>query len=240
MVFLIDLPRLDDPAKVASNGLTPFGLDLCYFLKAQGLDGKLIESLRKYDFAATARYGFVHTIAGSHVGEEWNRTGYCGLGRTVKGMDLDANHSVEIDYVCSSIGSINYGLLTALYNACQGDSGTKEYDQRTAKSAKGKTNKGADPPLELVETLKAQFRVYFPSADTVRRSLGGENSAGTICLQPRWWESSSFPREVFRDCKSTRTGVLMHSKVMFVRNRGEGLATGWAYIGSANLSESAW
>jgi hypothetical protein len=38
-----------------------------------------------------------------------------------------------------------------------------------------------------------------------------------------------------RDCKSIRPGMLMHSKMLFVRG-----ARAWAYIGSANLSESAW
>ncbi len=62
-------------------------------------------------------------------------------------------------------------------------------------------------------------------------------SAGTICFRPAWWESAKFPREVLRDCRNVRKGLLMHSKMMFVRRTG---ASGWAYVGSANLSESAW
>jgi hypothetical protein len=62
MVFMIDLPRIDDSCLRATNKLTPFGEDLCYFLTAQGLDGELVGSLTNYDFAETARYGFIHTM----------------------------------------------------------------------------------------------------------------------------------------------------------------------------------
>lgn len=44
-----------------------------------------------------------------------------------------------------------------------------------------------------------------------------------------------------RDCKSLRPGMLMHSKMMFVRgftDSGDGKIA-WVYTGSANLSESA-
>lgn len=81
MVFLIDLPLIQDAAKQAANeDLSPFGEELCYFLQAQGVSANMIASLRKYDFSETARLGFVHTIAGSHTEPDtWQRTGYDGL-----------------------------------------------------------------------------------------------------------------------------------------------------------------
>ena len=92
---------------------------------------------------------------------------------------------------------------------------------------------------------------------------------GTICLQSRWYDASTFPRVLFRDCLSRRAGLLMHNKVrkslkldssrmktiniapdniqlVYVRPRRtvaaaeSGCAPCWTYIGSANLSESAW
>lgn len=105
-----------------------------------------------------------------------------------------------------------------------------------------------------VDTLKHHIRVYFPSLQTVLQSIGGKNvgavvpaypsdvltcfqSAGTICVAKRWWDAESFPKEVLRDAKSVRKGVLMHSKVIFIRGPSN---SGFAYVGSANLSESAW
>lgn len=61
MVFIIDLPKLD-PSVQEKTTLTTFGQDLSYFLSAQGLDGRLVESLKNYDFSETERYGFVHSM----------------------------------------------------------------------------------------------------------------------------------------------------------------------------------
>lgn len=87
---------------------------------------------------------------------------------------------------------------------------------------------------------------------------------GTICLQSSWWNSDTFPRSIFRDCQSKRPNMLMHNKagqislrvftvslgyllihavqMLFARlgNANASRLIAWAYIGSANLSASAW
>ncbi|KUI64949.1 Tyrosyl-DNA phosphodiesterase 1 [Cytospora mali] len=257
MVFLIDLPRIEDPAKRATNALTPFGAELQFFLKAQGVEERMVASLQNYDFSETSRYGFLHTMfemrsltrihtvltafsGGSHSNMDvWQRTGYCGLGRTVKALGLDSDKTIDMDYICSSIGAVNSDLLTALYNACKGDSGMKEYDTRTGRQRK---KKDVSPATNQKDFL-GHIRVYYPSRETVRQSRGGTNSAGTISFQAKWWESEAFPSEVLRDCKNVQPGVLIHSKIIFVRrplSGDDGSAGGWAYVGSHNLSESAW
>ncbi|KAM0334080.1 hypothetical protein ACHAQA_001100 [Verticillium albo-atrum] len=93
----------------------------------------------------------------------------------------------------------------------------------------------------------------FPGLSHTVRSLGLTTDStitvdyvagGTICFQEKWWGSATFPREMLRDSASVRTGVLMHDKIMFVQRDGDGGRDGpgaaWAYVGSANLSESAW
>ncbi|KAI3336546.1 phospholipase D/nuclease [Xylariaceae sp. AK1471] len=232
LVFLIDLPKTKDPV----NGLTMFGQELCYFLKASGLDEGLINSLSKYDFSETDRYRFIHTIGQSHVSEGWQRTGYCGLGRAVKSLGLATASEVELDFVVASLGSVNTDLISAMYNAAQGDNGLKEYEKRTAGGGKKKSAHKTELSYD-----STNFRIYFPSHETVSQSRGGKNAGGTICLQRKWWEAPTFPRELVHDCKSVRPGLLMHSKVLFARHSCHGKSqTSWAYLGSANLSESAW
>ncbi|KAM5353765.1 hypothetical protein ACJ41O_000415 [Fusarium nematophilum] len=128
----------------------------------------------------------------------------------------------------------------------------------------------------LMQRILAQAAIWeIPSSESMQ-------AAGTICVQPKWWRSSTFPTELVRDCVSSRDGLLMHSKMIFVRRtaatQGESqtrqrsrlrpeprrreweptatcgsndvddsadpsaaeTSPGWAYIGSANLSESAW
>ncbi|KID64833.1 tyrosyl-DNA phosphodiesterase domain-containing protein, partial [Metarhizium hybridum] len=85
--------------------------------------------------------------------------------------------------------------------------------------------------------LQNNFRIYFPTHETVIKSRGGKNE--------KWWRASTFPTELMRDCVSTRDGLLMHTKIILVRHKispeaGTNEKLAWAYIGSANLSESAW
>ncbi|KAJ9150887.1 Ubiquitin interaction domain-containing protein [Pleurostoma richardsiae] len=237
MVFLIDLPRIDDPEERLNNELPLFGKELSHFLSAQGMDHKLVESLRNYDFSETSRYGFVHTIGGSHVSDR-QHTGYYGLARAVNALGLATDKPVDVDYVSASVGSITREFVASLYKACQGDLSTTESKKITANPK----NKHVVPSTNLSTILKERFRVYFPSVETVTQSRGGKTGAGTICLQARWWSSPTFPREILRDCKNVRPGLLLHSKLIFVRRipTDANQCVGWAYLGSANLSESAW
>ncbi|GFP60428.1 hypothetical protein TASIC1_0018003300 [Trichoderma asperellum] len=67
MVFLIDLPRLENPASphasaARSHAPTRFYTELVYFLQATGVGEKMLASLANYDFSRTADIAFVHTM----------------------------------------------------------------------------------------------------------------------------------------------------------------------------------
>lgn len=51
--------------------IPPFGRELLYFLRAQGLDTSIIDSLCAFDFSATKGIAFVHTIGGTHASDAW-------------------------------------------------------------------------------------------------------------------------------------------------------------------------
>lgn len=213
-LFLIDLPRL--PANESTNveDMTPFGQDLIYFLHAMDLDASIIQSLSNFDFSATRDYAFVHTIGGAHTTDEaWRRTGYPGLGRAVQQLNLATTEDLHIDFVASSIGSLNYPFLEALYRAAQGDSGLTELSRRTAAAASKSKKATPSPQNDITKTLQRNFRIYFPTHSTVSFSTGGTPCGGTICFSSKWYDSPSFPREVMRDCESVRSGLLMHNKV---------------------------
>ncbi|KAF5970585.1 Tyrosyl-DNA phosphodiesterase 1 [Fusarium coicis] len=186
MAFLIDLPRLKDPANYRQ---TTFSTELGRFLSAAGVGEGMVSSLANYDFSQTKHLGFVYTIPGGHQGDSLKRIGYSGLGTTVAALGLATDQPIEVDFV----------------------------------------------------------------------------AAGTICVQPKWWRSPTFPTELVRDCVNTRDGLLMHSKMIMASQtqagsqlqtrpeprhhdsgpaaaepKTEEMSLGWVYIGSANLSESAW
>jgi hypothetical protein len=62
MVFLIDLPRLEDPAVHPPQTPTGFYTELVYFLQATGVGEKMVASLSNYDFSKTSDIAFVHTM----------------------------------------------------------------------------------------------------------------------------------------------------------------------------------
>ncbi|KAH7038016.1 tyrosyl-DNA phosphodiesterase-domain-containing protein [Microdochium trichocladiopsis] len=241
ILFLIDLPYITDPKLRSENTLTPFGHDLSCFLEAQGLDQGLVKSLKNYDFSETGRYAFVHSIGQPVNDDRWSKTvkpmadvtsGCCGLGTAVSNLSLGTTTDIEIDYAASSLGALKEDFLRAIYYAAQGDSGMRRHKERAAIAARRLAAPAAS------SDIKTRFRIYFPSYDTVASSRGGTQSAGTICVQRDWWEAPTFPRGMIRECKSVRPGLLMHSKVMLVR-AGDSTPA-WAYVGSANISESAW
>ncbi|CZT50198.1 uncharacterized protein RSE6_11139 [Rhynchosporium secalis] len=239
VTFLIDLPRL--PTGKAATELTYFAEELLFFASALGLDQTTLNSLRYFDWSRTSQIAFIHSIGGSHADPQiWKRTGYCGLGNAVQKLGLATDDALEIDFLAASIGSLTETFLASLYLAAQGDNGLVEYELRTGKSARNKAL--SETERELYDSLNNHFRIYFPSAETIAKSHGGTGCGGTICFQSKWYDSQSFPRHLMHDCKSHRLGILMHSKMMFVRGRAKNgnSNVAWAYVGSANLSESAW
>ncbi|CAG7976207.1 unnamed protein product [Penicillium nalgiovense] len=237
-VFLIDLPRLDVP----DAGKTPFYKELVYFLQASELHRNIIKKLDEFDFTETKRYAFVHTVGGTNTDGKWQRTGFSGLGRAIKTLGLETNAPVNVDYIASSLGNINTPFLRSIYLACKGDNALFDYELRTA-------NQRREPPTEVLaynQECLDHFRIYYPSDETARDVHPNAKSAiGTICFNPAWWSGANFPRDALRDCVSER-GVLMHNKLAFVHPStpiempDNKECHGWAYVGSANLSESAW
>ncbi|GJN68257.1 hypothetical protein PLIIFM63780_001562 [Purpureocillium lilacinum] len=234
MVFIIDLPRLGD---AAHHSPTEFSLQLKYFLQAMGVDSKMVDSLSNFDFSKTAHLG-----PGGHTDEALKGVGHCGLAATIARLGLASKGHIQVDMICASLGSIKSELVEAMYSACRGD----DVKSNSARAGRKPTDKRLGPAQEL----KDCFRIYFPTSKTVSDSRGGKGAAGTICIQRKWWHSPDFPKELVRDCVNTRDGLLMHSKAIFVRREEvEGSSGGnstpntwpaWAYVGSANLSESAW
>ncbi|KAI1610423.1 tyrosyl-DNA phosphodiesterase-domain-containing protein [Exophiala viscosa] len=241
-LWLIDLPpRLS----AGAQDETRFEKSLKTFLRAQTVPDDVVQKLERFDFRETVGLGFVHTIGGMHVGDTTKSTGVCGLGQTVTALGLATDSPNELDYVASSLGNLSDGFMSSLYLAAQGDNGFAEYDSRLGTgTGTGTADRGAKG-VKVGQDWKTNFRFYFPSDATVRRSKGGPRNAGTICFSSKWWTNGTFPTSNMRDCVSVREGLLMHNKLLYVRpaNLSDGVqlpTSGWTYVGSANLSESAW
>lgn len=227
-VFLIDLPRHPNDEHGLRDDLTFFGKELMHFVEAKGLGQEVQTGLLKFDFSETSHLAFIHTIGGSHFGDDLKRTGIPGLGRAVRALNLESDAELEVDFTASSIGSLNDTFLKNLYLAAKGEQPQKIIS------------------LSVPEKLHNKFRIYFPLHQTVTASIGGPQCAGTNCLQASYYNNAKFPRDCMRDYKSTRVGLLSHNKILFARGHSisketnQSIHVAWAYVGSANVSESAW
>lgn len=240
-VFLIDLPRLEDTPNNDASSLPQFGRELLYFLRQKGCGDDILKGVLNFDFSNTQDLAFVHSVGGTHYGEDMERTGYVGLSTAIRELHPSSQFSIcsqsnlQIDYSASSIGALNDDFLTIMHNAARGEDAT---------AVPTSISRTAPKPFQdatSTTNIRDNFRVYFPTHSTVATSTGGVLSGGTICLQSKWWNGPSFPRQCFRDYRSKRSGMLSHNKILYARGvneRGEQVA--WRYVGSANLSESAW
>ncbi|PYI10788.1 phospholipase D/nuclease [Aspergillus sclerotiicarbonarius CBS 121057] len=229
-VFLIDLPKrrntlFDERPK------TRFYEELVYFLEASDLHENIISKLDSFDFTKTTKYALVHTIGGTHTGIRWKRTGYPGLGSAIERLGLRTSNPVNVDFVTSSVGALTDEFLRTMYLASQGDNGLTDFILRNSKTFPAPRR---DDPSHIIAKntaaeWKDRFRVYFPSQATVTSSKGGPRFAGTICFQSKWYESEKFPRHILY--------VRPDEPIPLSDNTQ---CRAWAYVGSANLSESAW
>ena len=249
-VFVVDLPTRSAglQEKEAEAISSPFLSSLLQYIEAQDMSPDVVRKVKNHDFSALANIRFVHTIGGPHADPAWRYTGIPGLGRAIDSLGLrlpkrEEAMDPQLDFITSSLGSLNPDFIRSIYLGAAGDDGLTDLNLRTKSSSE---RKATSTHLAVGSPWLTNFRIYFPSSGTVHSSRGGPTRAGTICFQPRWWLSSKFPKENMRDCVSTREGLLMHNKILYATfskpiTGHTGVQTsGWVYVGSANLSESAW
>lgn len=247
-VWLIDLPRLPEKSTTAVEDLTDFGKELMYFVEKQGLPQDARDGILNFDFSATKDIAFVHTVGGMLYGGEAERTGLPGLAKAVRKHDLTTN-DLQIDFAASSMGSLKDEFLKNVHAAASGanmiERAAATISQAKSTFFQAKTSTADD------HSIRDKVRLYFPTHETVTSSTAG--GAGTICLSRKWFEDMTFPRRCFRDYISNRPGLLSHNKILYARGLRiseaddddlDGDQTtqkiAWAYVGSANMSESAW
>ncbi|KAM0722210.1 hypothetical protein Q7P37_001651 [Cladosporium fusiforme] len=243
-VWLIDLPRLSADGKGKGES-TEFAKELMYFVEKQGLPQDARDALLNFDFSATKDISFVHTVGGMNYEDEAERTGLPGLAQAVRQHNLTSTN-LQIDFAASSMGSLNDEYLRNVHAAASGE---RMIERAEAVNAKSKST-FFQPKTSTTNdhSIRDKIRLYFPTHETVTSSKAG--AAGTICLSRKWFEDMRFPRRCFRDYISTRPGLLSHNKILYARGQqqrddGGGPGAGerkiaWAYVGSANMSESAW
>ncbi|KAF2733898.1 tyrosyl-DNA phosphodiesterase domain-containing protein, partial [Polyplosphaeria fusca] len=221
-VFFIDLPRRKDQGSTEESALSFFGKELLRFLEAQKVAQHVLDGVLKFDYSETHHLAFVHSIGGVHANQVRERTGLPGLSRALRVLKMDDVVQLELDYASASLGGLKKPFLQHLYTAAMGHT-TSQFHK-------------------IPSDFTKRIRIYYPTHESVMKSVGGPDSGGTIMLNASHYNADLFPKQCMREYISNRPRVLSHNKILLARGlRGtDNKPFAWAYVGSANLSESAW
>ncbi|KAK1089702.1 hypothetical protein LTR48_000176 [Friedmanniomyces endolithicus] len=265
-VFLIDLPRLPNDTQADKSTLPAFAQDLLFFLEQQALDQDIRDGVLNFDFSATTRMRFVHTAGGTFHGDEAARTGLLGLSRAVRNLNLQTAADLHLDFAASSIGSLHDEFLRSLHSAARGEdliaiaeAASKQSKAQFFKPSPAVPKTKAVAKAAAVVGIRDLFRIYFPTRATVQASTA--QAAGTICLS-RKKGLLNHNKILYARGKQQRQlsqGQSQGQSQGAGRGQGQGQSQGagrgqdgveaapalprdvaWAYVGSANMSESAW
>ncbi|KAI0160994.1 phospholipase D/nuclease [Hypoxylon sp. FL1284] len=254
------LPRLrtapQEPSTEETNAKIGSGLkfkaDLLSYLRAYNSQRPvckpLVDELRKYDFSAV-RGALVASVPGRHdIRGDPTRTrwGWTGLRHALRSVPVRGSGSSEVVVQISSIATLG-GTDTWLQRVL--------FDSLSTSS----TPQGARP----------DFKVVFPTAAEIRRSLDGYASGGSIhtktasvqqakqllYLRPlfhHWTGDEDQHKGVGKEEKNKRDGGRDHAAPhikTYIRynknnssNDGENgiVSIDWALLTSANVSKQAW
>ncbi|ORY85104.1 tyrosyl-DNA phosphodiesterase-domain-containing protein [Protomyces lactucae-debilis] len=206
----------------------PFLLNLILYVLRAGYPDRILTQLLSHDFSGARGFDFVATIGGYHYGEAIHDSGRLALARAVKRAEYPTVQQPRITALASSLGSLDWRFVNTLAQAMMGQS---------------LSGKEAVSP-HSIDQIAATFRIAFPTMQAVHQASAG---AGVIffarkCIgekKAKKQQSDHFPEPCLYEYHPKKAGVLSHTKAIVCEDLdrpGQGLA----YLGSANLSASAW
>ncbi|KAF9362832.1 hypothetical protein BGX34_005408 [Mortierella sp. NVP85] len=190
-VYVQDFPFLQEAVEDPDE-LGEFGSTLYNFLTLMEVPQKILFVINTVDFSS-AKVLLVPTVQGTYPVASKFTYGIAQLSKVLQ--TKVQSDDMEIEYQTSSVGRLSLKFLCEFSRASRGMPIRSRY----------KTN---------VEERLPPIKVVFPTERHVQMSRLGEDGAGTVCLQKKFWDEHSFPKRVMHDyeCVGAHKGSLMHSK----------------------------
>ncbi|KAI0205913.1 tyrosyl-DNA phosphodiesterase I [Astrocystis sublimbata] len=222
--YIHDVPKRASPATLVSAG---FEADLLRHMEALGTPEAFLDSIRgAYDYS-TVKVHLVTSVPGVCSGAKAEQHGLLRLRRVVQQMDSslpekDQSGELQLEVCTASIGNLNAKWLNG-FNDC----------------ALGIDILGSHDENRNVPELK----LFYPTMQDVKNAdEAAQDGAANIGCHTRPWETA--PVEVkglFHHYQSKDCGKLFHQKFILAYNpRDTTQLPYYVYVGSANLSQSAW
>lgn len=222
--YIHDMPKRTSPRQIPTSD---FEVDFLAHLKALGTPLEFIESIQGiYDYS-TVKVHLVTSAPGTYSGAKAEQSGLLRLRHIIKGLDLNLAQKkrqgkLQLEVCTASLGNLSAKWLDGFYDCALG----RKFIETTG-----------DP--EVPRDLK----LFYPTAGDVRETdEEAQHGASNIgCHIRPWPQAPEAIKRLFHHYHSKDAGKLFHQKIILAYDPLELTASPYyIYIGSANLSSSAW
>lgn len=223
--YIHDLPKLPSRSREQTTG---FEADLLTHLRALGTPDDFISSIEgMYDYSAV-KVHLVTSVPGTRSGQRAQQYGLLRLRRVLQELDLDLAQKrsagdLRLEICTASLGKLSAGWLKGFFDCAMG------------RDLMEVPEPDSDVPGEL--------KLFYPTNDDV---MAAENepqpgAANIGCHVRPWLSTPKNIRNLFHHYHSKDTGRILHQKLIIAYNhRDPTTPPYYLYVGSANLSQSAW
>ncbi|KAI0968386.1 tyrosyl-DNA phosphodiesterase I [Xylaria arbuscula] len=222
--YIHDLPKRSSPS---TRPPADFEADLLSHMEALGTPQSFLDSIQgKYDYS-TVKVHLITSVPGTHSGAKAERHGLLRLRRVVKQLDLELPRKedakeLQLEICTASVGNLSAEWLNGFNDCALGRDTLTTHD------------KGRDVP---------KIKLFYPTFQDVKSAdEAAQDAASNIGCHTRPWDTA--PREVksiFHHYESKDRGKLFHQKLILAYNpQNSTQLPYYVYVGSANLSQSAW
>lgn len=218
-----DLPKL----ATQQQSLSAFESDFLVHLEALGTPIEFISSIQgNYDYS-TVKVHLVTSVPGTYSGIKAQDCGLLRLRRIIGSLDLNLPQKkrqgkLQIEVCAASLGNLSARWLDGFYDCAMG----RKYVEIT---------EDCDVPGGL--------KLFYPTVEDVRSAdEEAQHGASNIGCHIRPWKEAPIEvKNIFHRYRSKDSGKLFHQKLILAYDPTTSASLPYyVYIGSANLSSSAW
>ncbi|GAA5851039.1 hypothetical protein JCM3766R1_004158 [Sporobolomyces carnicolor] len=249
--------------------LTQFSKNFIQIIAQLGAPKAFVSRFAPYDFSASDHVRLVHSIQGKYTeADKFDKGGgLASLARAVESLGFQPGGKWDIEATGSSIGRYTPTWLIQFLSSCQGIHPTSYFTHDPSRGGPSSKTSRRYPIDPVVTTKTGPFdwdlvplKIAFPTNAAVAGSIEGVFGGGTIFCPKATWNAKTFPRRLFHRGESKRDKVVAHTKMILATHKINGLGSndaagrspkggededeekyeGWVYVGSHNLTPSAW
>ncbi|RYP89309.1 hypothetical protein DL770_004461 [Monosporascus sp. CRB-9-2] len=222
--YIHDVPELPSGERVTPSS---FEAQLLEHLQALKVPDAFVDSIRGvYDYSKV-KVHLVTSVPGTHAGPRAEKHGLLRLRRVVKDLDVDLRRKMregdlQLEVCTASVGNLSAKWLDGFHDCALG----RKY-------------------LEVVDGHcdVPDLKLFYPTVQDVKSAdeVAQQGAANIGCHTRPWNSAPADIKRIFHRYESKDAGRLFHQKMILAYNpRDSTAAPYYVYIGSANLSQSAW